>query len=1500
MTARKNNNRKPKSSRARNQRLARKQANSLSFERLEAKNLLAAITVSNATDLSNAPDTSSITSLMADDGGDGISLREAITAANNTTGEDSITFDENIFTGGFNNLIRLTQGELEIRESLSINGTSVGTVVITGDTNNDDVTANGSYITDVSASFGGNAGAVDDLLDDNSRVLYFSASAGNLSLTNLQITGGRTSNSRQGGGGIRFNSNGDLTLNSSSASGNSAAGNESPGGGIYTRRGSIFLNDSSVHGNSTSGNGFSNFGDGSSGGGGIYNRFGSVSLTDSSITQNSTSGYYSRGAGIDSGGGSITLYNSVVTNNSTTGSRSGGGGINSFYGDISVSNSTVSGNSTTGYLSEGGGIRSIGTSDILLLNSTVSGNSTAGVGGSGGGISAGLGSLSLHNSTVSGNSTTNDVYSNGGGIFSFYSSVRIVNSTVAENSSASVGGGIGFFSREFNGSDDQGLTLTNSIVAGNTDNGTAPDLLAPRDFPDDLIVNYSLISDTTGSGITATTGTGNLLNQSAMLAPLSDNSGPTQTHALLSGSPAIDSGSDALAVDVNGIALSTDQRGGTSTRSFDDPSAPGTGVDIGAFELHALLVDNQSDEDDGDESVGDLSLREAIRLVNGDPTLDTISFDPNVFVGGTNNVIRLTQGTLVSNESLSIDGTSVGGVVITGDVNGDDATVPGTYTTDVSASFNVYYEGGNALRDNSKVLGFYNLEGNLTLSDLTITGGRAANLSGGGGIDFQSDGVLTLNQSSVSGNIALLARGQGGGIRTDSGSVSLNNSTVSGNRTSGRGGGIYSTSGSISLSNSTVSGNSTAGSPGDGGGIATLSGMVSLTNSAVSENTTTRSNGRGGGLFSDTGSISLIDSTVTGNSTTGYRSEGGGIFTNVGNLSLSNSSVVGNSTAGYRSGGGGVASLNGNSTFRDSTVSENSTAAFRSAGGGILTTYISGESAGTLSLYNSTVSGNSTLSDFSGGGGIFAAESRILLRNSTVSGNSTANDGFSPGGGIFSSGAPIEISNSTVSENYSATAGGGISFFDNPAFEAENPRRLTVNSSIVAENTDNGTAPDLLVPSDVQTDLIVEGSLVGDVTGSGITATTGSGNILNLSALLAPLADNGGPTQTHALLPGSPAIDAGNNALAAGLITDQRGSGFVRVEAGTVDIGSFEQQSVQTAGQFVFYNNSSFDNANDADAIATDKVALRNGETATFENYTSYIHGINGIAVDLFNPTNLSGSDIQLKFGNADDVATFATLDSASTITNLTTVAGAGVNGSDRVFIEFADGAITNGWLQVTVLANNNTGLTVDDVFYFGNAIGESGNSIGNATVNISDISGARTNQTGFRLTDLLNVFDFNRDARVNVADVAIARTNQSGFTPIRLITPTDSSVGPSNKQPPMAASAATASVALPVSISKLDVESPEVLTHDIATLNFSSLAVAAIKKTTDSDQSEPDEGPQLDALALVGANLGIENAQENALDRVFEITERENDPSTTVQLADVDSIFESGFSVDF
>ena len=215
-----------------------------------------------------------------------------------------------------------------------------------------------------------------------------------------------------------------------------------------------------------------------------------------------------------------------------------------------------------------------------------------------------------------------------------------------------------------------------------------------------------------------------------------------------SGSPAIDAGDDTLAVDADGPLIG-DQRGFQFVRSFDDPTVAGFSVDIGAFERQTLdptlfVVNTAQDELDFSNDV--TSLREAINSANGSFGADAISFDPSVFTGGDDNVIRLIQGELVISNSLSIDATSVGGVLISGDADDDDATVGNTDITDVAASFGgITGAPDDLLDDNSPVVNFTGLTGNLTLTGLTITGGSeivGEAYGVGGGILFFSSGRI--------------------------------------------------------------------------------------------------------------------------------------------------------------------------------------------------------------------------------------------------------------------------------------------------------------------------------------------------------------------------------------------------------------------------------------------------------------------------------------------------------------------------------------------------------------------------------------------------------------------------------------------------------------------------------------------------------------------------------------------------------------------------------------
>ncbi len=215
----------------------------------------------------------------------------------------------------------------------------------------------------------------------------------------------------------------------------------------------------------------------------------------------------------------------------------------------------------------------------------------------------------------------------------------------------------------------------------------------------------------------------------------------------------------------------------------------------------------------------------------------------------------------------------------------------------------------------------------------------------------------------------------------------------------------------------------------------------------------------------------------------------------------------------------------------------------------------------------------------------------------------------------------------------------------------------------------------------------------------------------------------------------------------------------------------------QIAGRYVFYNHSIYDGnqaaagPRDDDAMAPDKQALLPGTTATFANYTNYSRGINGIMVDIADSVGTpTVDDFRFKLGNNSFPASW---ELAPAPASVTVRPGAGTNGSDRVTIIWADHAIEKEWLEVAVLSTGNTGLPGNDVFYFGNAIGESGDSAGDAKVNAFDMLGARDNQRNFLNPAPIDFeYDFDRSARVDAVDMLIARNNPTHFlNALRLIT---------------------------------------------------------------------------------------------------------------------------------
>ena len=520
------------------------------------------------------------------------------------------------------------------------------------------------------------------------------------------------------------------------------------------------------------------------------------------------------------GGGGISASSVVSTYSTISENTSGdrGGGISA--SSVVSTYSTVSENSSG---EEGGGISG---RSVSLTGSTVSGNSSGSRYG-GGGISSRSGDVSLTNSTVSGNNSDVD----GGGIRADGSTVLLVNSTVTGNSAAVLGGGIRFGNSNGVFQSDDILTLSNSIVAGNGDDGTAPDIFASLDA---MNVEHSLIGDTTGFGITATSGTGNILNQLPLLGPLADNFGPTQTHILLTGSPALNAGSNALA---DAAGLTTDQRGEARVEF-------GT-VDIGAFEAGVetrLVVTTNLDVTD--QTDGLTSLREAIAMANVDVGLDVIVFDPSVFDSATTIVITSQLPTIT--DALTITGPGANLLSIDAQAGGD----------------NVF--DGNGFRIFEVSDGDSSSSIDVSISGLTLTGGDVG--AAGGAISNLEN--LTLDAVSIVDNQAFF----GGGVSNElSGVLSLTNSTIANNQAAQEGGGI-STRGAFTAANATISGN---GAAGNGAAIAALGGSIAstlnLTNVTLTNNT-----GNDGVYFStvDGPTIATFNNTIIDSSVTGVGSNG--------------------------------------------------------------------------------------------------------------------------------------------------------------------------------------------------------------------------------------------------------------------------------------------------------------------------------------------------------------------------------------------------------------------------------------------------------------------------------------------------------------------------------------------------------------------------------------------------------------------------------------------------
>jgi hypothetical protein len=367
-----------------------------------------------------------------------------------------------------------------------------------------------------------------------------------------------------------------------------------------------------------------------------------------------------------------------------------------------------------------------------------------------------------------------------------------------------------------------------------------------------------------------------------------------------------------------------------------------------------------------------------------------------------------------------------------------------------------------------------------------------------------------------------------------------------------------------------------------------LTGTITLTTGQLSITEGVEITGPGAALLTVSGNNASRVMQIAGSGTTTLSgltvaggnalSLGGGIL-NTGILVVANSAVI-NNTARGAAGGGGIFNLGGTLTITGSVVSGN--AAPNGFGGGISNQ----RATALLSIDNTTIGGN-TAQNAAGISNSF--DGVVNLTNSAI----TDNISQFQAGGINNQGAQVTIANSTVSGNVSGSGfGGGIL---NLAFTGQTASVALTNCTL-AGNTGNANGGGIHTQNvgGISTTTRLKNTLVANNTGvnflttgtNGFLISDGSnldsdgtsgfinganGNIVGsagspIAAMIAPLAANGGATRTHALLAGSPAIDAGNNASAIDkggdpLTSDQRGAGFQRILNGTADIGAYESEA---------------------------------------------------------------------------------------------------------------------------------------------------------------------------------------------------------------------------------------------------------------------------------------------------------------------------------------------------
>jgi CSLREA domain-containing protein len=830
--------------------------------------------------------------------------------------------------------------------------------------------------------------------------------------------------------------------------------------------------------------------------------------------------------------GYLTL-NGITIQNGKAGSGFGGGIYNN-EGALTINECSISGN-----IASGGAIfNNEGTTTIT--NSFISNNS-AGTILNAGGIYNSYGAL-----TISGSTFYNNSGYNGGGIFNIGSgSVTVTNSTFSANTAENRGGGIMNFS-------DGSLTLNHSTFFGNSAGDSGGGIYintSGKLYYSNTIIANSAGGDCINLG-SINSNTGNLVedgtctpdyNGDPLLEPLSDNGGPTLTHALNGDSHAIDFGNISA-------CTATDQRG------VSRPQPQGGNCDIGAYEVDLtspivsefiapspsfilkIPITSFTGSDNNNLVAGFLVTTSTSVPAANDPgwtdtpppyfsvttdgtytlypwvkdtdgNVSAIFGSPRIVVVDTSSIpsdviiVNTDADNTISGDEFctlreainnaNSDSDMSGGDCAAG--SGDDTiTFAGYYVIEPSGSYPfisspitiIGYGTANTFLQNSPMgsysLGVFIIDGtnNLTLENLTMQNFLSTAI-------YNGIGIVTIENCNIYANDP---RESTAVIANYNGTLTIMDSIISEN-TGEIGGGIYNgTNGSIFITNSSITKNSAI----FGGGIYNL-GNLSITHSTLSENSSIDLiNGRGGGIYTmnSTSTLSISDTTLYGNTAV----MGAGIYRIESNTSITDSNITGNST--------GVGGFDGGSIYSYSNTFSN------------------------FDISNCLI--NNNFSDRNGGGIYLSQYSGMTVTNSTLSGNSSTDSG----GGIRNQGT-LDLINVTINDNL-AGLGGGISNFTGI---------LKFSNTIIANSANGGDCQNIGTLQTNINNLIEDGTCSPDFTGD---------------PNLGPLNDNGGPTFTHALLENSPAIDAGESDLCP--LTDQRG--VKRPQGSGCDIGAFELENL--------------------------------------------------------------------------------------------------------------------------------------------------------------------------------------------------------------------------------------------------------------------------------------------------------------------------------------------------